>query len=41
MISDQFIQCSIFGTITFFESDFKRIDFTGSIATSKTVDLRT
>ena len=30
MILDESIQCSILGTRTFFEGDFKRVDFTGS-----------
>ena len=31
MILDESIECSILGTITFFEVDSKRVDFTGSI----------
>ena len=30
IIFDEGIQCSIFGTLTFLEMDFKKIDFTGS-----------
>ena len=30
IISDESVQCSVLGTINFFEVDFKRTDFTGS-----------
>ena len=30
MILDESLQCSILGTLTFFEVDFQRVDFTGS-----------
>ena len=30
MILDESIQCSLLGILTFFEVDFKRVDFTGS-----------
>ena len=30
IILDEYLQCSVLGTIIFFEVDFRRIDFTGS-----------